>query len=79
MSSASLIAKHAAAPNPFNATTNISFELTREATVRVEVFEIAGRKIDALLSEHLNAGKRKSDGTVGTMEDLQFHRGNIWL
>ncbi|MEX0723439.1 MAG: T9SS type A sorting domain-containing protein [Gracilimonas sp.] len=45
-------------PNPFNPTTNISFELSRTATVRLEVFDIMGRKIQTLANETLRLRSR---------------------
>jgi hypothetical protein len=35
-------------PNPFNPTTNIDFDLSRSSFVKIEVFDITGRKIQTL-------------------------------
>ncbi|MGN8226840.1 T9SS type A sorting domain-containing protein [Gracilimonas sp. BCB1] len=43
-------------PNPFNPTTTIPFGLTEETDVRLEVFDILGRKVQTLVSEKLPAG-----------------------
>lgn len=43
-------------PNPFNPTTTIPFGLTEEMDVRLEVFDILGRKVQTLISEKLPAG-----------------------
>jgi PKD repeat protein len=38
-------------PNPFNPRTTIAFDLPEAATVRLEVFDIAGRLVDVLLRD----------------------------
>ena len=43
-------------PNPFNPTTIISYELPANDMVRLEIYDILGRKIETLLSERQNAG-----------------------
>ncbi len=43
-------------PNPFNPTTNIEFSLTDDKNVRVEVFDVTGRRVAILVNERLNRG-----------------------
>ncbi len=43
-------------PNPFNPATTIPFSLCRDGHVRLEVFDISGRRVATLLDERLNAG-----------------------
>ncbi len=43
-------------PNPFNSSTNITFSLTENKNVRVDVHDSAGRKIQTLVNEPLNQG-----------------------
>ncbi len=43
-------------PNPFNPATTIPFGLTEETDVRLEVFDILGRKVQTLISGKLPAG-----------------------
>lgn len=45
-----------AAPNPFNPATDIKFNLPREGTVRVDVYDIDGRRVRTLMEESLTAG-----------------------
>ncbi len=43
-------------PNPFNPSTTIAFDINSRGNVKVEIFDILGRKIKTLLNETLNAG-----------------------
>jgi len=43
-------------PNPFNPTTTISFSIAEAGQVNIDVFNVAGQKIDTIASEHLSAG-----------------------
>ncbi|UCH84019.1 MAG: T9SS type A sorting domain-containing protein [Candidatus Latescibacterota bacterium] len=48
---------HDAVPNPFNPQTNIRFELEKPASVRLQIFDVAGRLIRTLVAgEHYPAG-----------------------
>jgi len=44
-------------PNPFNSSLQIRFTLDRPQRVRVEVFDILGRRIARLLDEYLTSGE----------------------
>ena len=43
-------------PNPFNPSTRIEFSLPRSTYVEICIFNIEGRRIRTLVSEHLSAG-----------------------
>ena len=45
-------------PNPFNATTNIDFNLPETGNVRLEVFNLRGQRIALLLDGEMNAGRQ---------------------
>ena len=48
-----------ARPNPFNPSTTISFTLPEEQTVRLDVYDVRGRRVRRLLNGHLPAGERQ--------------------
>lgn len=45
-----------AMPNPFRAATEVRFDLPRQAPVRVEVFDLSGRRVAVLTEGTRNAG-----------------------
>ena len=44
------------APNPFNPSTTISFTIPDAGTVSIDVFNVAGQRVDTIVSEFMNAG-----------------------
>ncbi len=44
------------APNPFNPTTTITFSLAQAGNVTVDVFNVAGQKVDTLTDGFMDAG-----------------------
>lgn len=47
---------HTSVPNPFNASTRISFELPSESTVSIDVYDISGRRVRSLAEGDYSAG-----------------------
>jgi len=43
-------------PNPFNPSVNLPFELSENALVKIEIFDITGRKMATVLHAKLDAG-----------------------
>jgi hypothetical protein len=43
-------------PNPFNPTTNISFQLQERSYVFVDIFDVLGRKIETLVHSYFDRG-----------------------
>lgn len=48
-------------PNPFNPATRISFRLPEAADVRLEIYDILGRRVAVLVSERRQAGRHTVD------------------
>jgi len=48
---------HQNVPNPFNPTTNISFDLARDEIVEIEVYDVAGRLVNTLYNGPLGVGR----------------------
>jgi len=45
-------------PNPFNASTNIAYQVQSPGEVRLEIFDIGGRKIGTLVNDYQQAGSK---------------------
>jgi endonuclease I len=52
-------ALHQNAPNPFNPSTTISFELPQPTDVRVEIFDLSGRLVSVVAEGELPAGEHE--------------------
>ncbi len=62
-------------PNPFNGQTTIRFELQRAAHVRLEVFDLLGRKVQTLLNEQRPAGAHTARFNSATLSSgFYFYR-----
>ncbi len=48
-------------PNPFNPSTKISFSLPKASQVKLVVYDAAGREVETLVDEQLNAGAFEVD------------------
>ena len=47
---------HSNHPNPFNPSTNISYELEKPGKVEVIIYDVTGKEITTLVSAHQTAG-----------------------
>jgi hypothetical protein len=52
-------------PNPFNSNTIISFHLPEPSNVKIEIFDILGRKIQTLLNEYTPTGHHQVQWSSG--------------
>jgi len=43
-------------PNPFNASTNIKFILPNSSDVKIDIYDMLGRRVSTIVNEHLFAG-----------------------
>ena len=62
-------------PNPFNPKTQLSFTLPEEGSVRLAVYDVAGRQIAVLANGHREAGRHSMpfDGS-GLSSGVYFYR-----
>ena len=44
-------------PNPFNYSTNIEYELRKDADVNIEVYNMVGSRVATIVDQHLLPGK----------------------
>jgi len=44
-------------PNPFNDQTRIEFKVQKPGPIRLEIFDVAGHRVQSLLNEELDAGR----------------------
>ena len=47
---------HSAYPNPFNPITHIDFDIPSDDNIQLVIYDISGRKVDALYQGSINAG-----------------------
>lgn len=45
-----------ASPNPFNNSTNLTFQIEHQSNVRIDIFDMLGRRVSNLLDDNLAAG-----------------------
>ncbi|MBN2227649.1 MAG: T9SS type A sorting domain-containing protein [candidate division Zixibacteria bacterium] len=64
-------------PNPFNPATTISFALPERATVRLEIFNLLGQRVETVIDRMLDAGIHELtwDGS-GQPSGVYFYRLN---
>lgn len=62
-------------PNPFNPTTVIGYQLPANSFVSLEVYDVLGRKIKTLVSEHQSAGAHSVTFDAGSLPSgVYFYR-----
>ncbi len=70
-------------PNPFNQSTEIKFALRRSGFVTLSIYDILGRKVKTLVSEHLSAGYKfvlwegKGDSGKDVASGIYFYQIKI--
>jgi len=68
----------ASTPNPFSRSMSLGFDLPRAERVRLEVFDLTGRRVHTLVSEFVAAGRHQS-GWEGADERGQRLPAGIYL
>ena len=66
---------HAAWPNPFNPVTRISFELPEGAMLRIEVFDVSGRRVSTLAEAWYEAGRHEMDWHAEDLSGRELSSG----
>ncbi|MDH4036955.1 MAG: S8 family serine peptidase [Candidatus Krumholzibacteria bacterium] len=62
-------------PNPFNPRTTISFTLASEGHVRLDVFDVSGRRVASLADGTMGAGRHAIDfNAAGLSSGVYFYR-----
>jgi ligand-binding sensor domain-containing protein len=62
-------------PNPFNPSTTIQFSIPRAEYVTLKIYDLVGREVATLVSDHLNAGTYESTWNAkNTASGVYFYR-----
>ena len=67
-------------PNPFNQSTKIEFSLAKSGFVTLNIYDILGRKVRTLVSEHLSTGYKsvqwdgKNDAGKDVVSGIYFYQ-----
>jgi hypothetical protein len=62
-------------PNPFNPSTIINYKIPMSSDVRLDVFDMLGRKVATLVSERQNAGSYQTTFNAGYFSSgVYFYR-----
>ena len=68
-------------PNPFNPTTNISFNLPKEENIKLDIYNILGQKIVTLINGKMQAGNHNvnfiADNLPSGLYIYQLQAGNF--
>ncbi|GJM44269.1 MAG: hypothetical protein DHS20C21_11110 [Gemmatimonadota bacterium] len=65
-------------PNPFSGTTRIPFRLSRAGQVRLEIFDVAGRRLHVLANDRFSAGEHSVEWTPRNSRDtVLFYRLSV--
>ncbi|UCE64936.1 MAG: T9SS type A sorting domain-containing protein [Candidatus Zixiibacteriota bacterium] len=60
-------------PNPFNASTTISYSLPQAADIRIEIYDILGRKLETLFSGPQEAGEHTANWNPGNISSGVYY------
>jgi hypothetical protein len=69
-------------PNPFNPSTAISYQLPEDASVQLEIYDMMGKRIAALVSDNKSAGyysvvwSGKNESGTGVASGMYLYRFN---
>ena len=62
-------------PNPFNPVTNIDYVLTRDSDVKLDVYDLNGRKLMTLIDQYQSAGEYSTSfNAVGLASGVYIYK-----
>jgi polyhydroxybutyrate depolymerase len=62
-------------PNPFNPSTKIQYSLPKPETVKIDVYNTLGQRVEALLNQHMKAGNHEVDFNAQNLSSgIYFYR-----
>jgi hypothetical protein len=62
-------------PNPFNPSTTISFSIPSRSFVSLKIFDVMGREVATIVSDHLSAGRYERQWNAsGSASGMYFYR-----
>ncbi len=65
-------------PNPFNSTTMLSYTLTRDSDVKLEIYNLLGSKVAVLVDEHQAVGIKNVQWDASTFSSgIYFYKLNV--
>ena len=59
-------------PNPFNPTTTITYDVADAGLVKLEVFDVLGRKVTELVNERKAAGSYSKNFDAGSLSSGMY-------
>ncbi len=68
-------------PNPFNASTTLTFELPNSSFVNILIYDVTGREVQSLVDGNLSSGQHSvvwdAEGLGGGVYFVQLHAGDF--
>jgi parallel beta-helix repeat protein len=69
-------------PNPFNPTTNISYQLPKDSNIKLAVYDVMGREVAMLVDEYKSAGTYNvnfdANNLVSGVYFVRLEAGDFW-
>jgi len=66
-------------PNPFNASTTISFSIPQQQLITIAIFDVRGRLIKQLMSSIIMPGNTPANGIAILKKGNRYHQVSIFV